>query len=68
MSDAQLIHGCMYVLAQRCHGKAGADTRGPSLCQSADFNLVLQICQSLKLSCKAAGVANVCRTAQDTPV
>ena len=44
-------------LPQRHHGKAGADTNGPSLCQSADFNLVLQICQSLKLAGKAIGVA-----------
>lgn len=34
--------------------KAGADTHSPSLFQSAAFNLVLQICQSPTLPCKAA--------------
>ena len=56
MSDTQLVHGGMF-LPQRHHGKAGADTNGPSLCQSADFNLVLQVCQSLKLAGKTIGVA-----------
>lgn len=44
-------------LPQRLHDKAGADASGPSLCQSADLNLVLQICQSVKLASKAVGFA-----------